>query len=97
MDIEWDENKREINLSKHGVDFEDAMSIWENLTVTRPSRDNSGESRFVSFGEVSGRLLVVVYTDRDNIRRIISARKANQRERKAYHAALSGHAPGSSA
>lgn len=94
MDFEWDEHKRETNITKHGIDFEDAIYIFEGIVLEKPDpRDYGGEKRIIAYGEVDARLLVVVYTWRDGARRIISARKANGREQRAYHATLSGVAP----
>ncbi len=94
MDFEWDERKREANFIKHGVDFEDAIYIFEGVVLEKGDpRDYDGETRIIAYGEVDGRLLAVVYTWREGARRIISARKANGREQRAYHATLSSVAP----
>lgn len=94
MEFEWDEIKRVSNLMKHGIDFEDALYIWEGTVIEKADpRSYRGETRFVTFGECDGRLMAVVHTWRGNCCRIISARKANKRERRAYDAALSGVAP----
>ncbi|MBK3804371.1 BrnT family toxin [Azospirillum brasilense] len=94
MDFEWDESKRLSNIAKHGIDFEDAMYIWDGTVIEKSDpRDYGGEKRFNSFGELDGRLLAVVHTWRGNTCRLISARKANDREQRAYHAALSSVAP----
>nr|WP_245987105.1 BrnT family toxin [Azospirillum thermophilum] len=72
------------------------MYVFEGPTIVRPDlRDYGTETRFVTFGHVDGRLLAVVHTWRGNVCRIISARKANKREQRAYHSALLGHAPDS--
>lgn len=94
MEFEWDANKNLTNYKKHCVQFEDAMYVFEGPTVQRKDlRDYDGETRFVTFGHVDGRLLAVVHTLRGDFCRIISARKANKRERRAYHSALLEHAP----
>lgn len=94
MDFEWDEEKRLRTLRERGIDFELAIEVWAGRVVERADpRDYDGETRFVCFGEVDGRLHAVVYTWRGDVRRIISARKANERERRAYHAALSRDRP----
>ena len=92
MEFEWDDKKAETNLKNHKVDFEKAIYVFEGPTVERVDpRDYGGETRFVTFGIVDGRLLAVVYTWRGNNCRIISARKANEREQRAYHSALLSH------
>jgi len=89
MEFEWDETKRHSNIEKHGVDFEDVIYIWEgDVKVAPDPRDYGGETRRLAFGAIDGRLFVVVHTWRGDVCRIISARKANERERRAYHAAL---------
>ena len=85
--FEWDEEKAQINLKKHGVTFEEACSVFSSplsLTIADPLHSDE-EDRFVTLGESSsGQLLVVVSTDRGETVRIISARGATRRERKNY-------------
>lgn len=85
--FEWDEEKSQINLKKHGVTFEEASSVFASplsLTIADPLHSDE-EDRFVTLGESnSGQLLVVVSTDRGEQVRIISARVATRRERKNY-------------
>jgi uncharacterized DUF497 family protein len=86
MIIVWNPKKAESNLKKHGVHFEEAMTVLVS-DVQLIIEDNShDESRFVALGFSKAlRLLVVVYCYRDeNIIRIISARKATRTERKQY-------------
>ncbi|MGA8401925.1 MAG: BrnT family toxin [Stellaceae bacterium] len=86
-DFEWDETKRQSNLAKHGVDFRRAILIFEGETLeVEDRRRNYQELRFRCLGEIAGRVYQVVYTPRELNRRIISARKANVREQRAYHA-----------
>ena len=87
MGFEWDERKRESNLLIHRVDFIDVLSIFDGATLEIvDDRFNYGESRIRCLGEIEGRVYVVVYTWRGVDRRIISARKANARERRTYYA-----------
>jgi len=87
MGFEWDERKRESNLLIHKVDFIDVLSIFDGATLEIvDDRFNYGESRIRCLGEIEGRVYVVVYTWRGVDRRIISARKANARERRTYYA-----------
>jgi len=87
MNYEWDENKRAINLAKHGVDFADAVGALEDpCGLTFEEADAEGEARFVSLGYgFCSRILYVVWTERgiDTIR-IISARKASPSEARHY-------------
>lgn len=87
MEFEWDEEKAEANRTKHGVSFPEASTVFgDPLSLTQYDPDHSDdEDRYVTMGESSdGRLLVVSHTDRDNRIRIISARRATRRDRKAY-------------
>ena len=88
MTFEWDTVKNSSNLAKHGIDFEDAVKIFQGPVLEKEdTRKQYGESRFVAFGLAVGRQLVVVYTQRGEHRRVISARRANAREQKAYREA----------
>ena len=89
LDFEWDRAKATENTRKHGVDFEEAVSVFEDpLSLTIPDPDHSiGEQRFIILGiSASGRLLVVSHTERASTIRIISARGADPRERRDYEA-----------
>lgn len=87
MKVEWDPEKAEANVTKHGVLFEEAVTALEDplsATFADPDRD-PGELRFVTTGLSSnGRILVVGHTDRGEAVRIITARPATPRERKFY-------------
>ncbi|MGH7898037.1 MAG: BrnT family toxin [Candidatus Binatia bacterium] len=85
MDYEWDEEKAKENLRKHGVDFADAVTVFEDdLAVTIPD-SSADEERFVTVGtDAMGRTLVIVYVWRDERIRPISARKATHTERRQY-------------
>ena len=77
-----------LNVEKHGIDFEDAIGIWEGGVLEVPSRGRHGENRIVSFGVFEGRIIAVVHTDRDGVRRIISARRTRRNEREHYETAF---------
>ncbi len=85
--FEWDRRKADLNLKKHGISFQEAASIFaDNLSITIPDPDHSAsEARFLDLGlSHRNRLLVVSYTERGEIIRIISARRASRSERKGY-------------
>lgn len=86
MRFQYDPTKAAANLRKHGVSFADAEGVLEDpLAVTVEDPDAEGERRFVTIGMGSaGELLVIVYTDRGDDCRIISARRATKRERRSY-------------
>ncbi|WLI90357.1 BrnT family toxin [Massilia sp. R2A-15] len=89
MKITFDAAKRESNRAERGLDFARAAEVFEGVTVTRSDeRKDYGEPRFVTSGRLDGRIVVVVWTPRGPARRIISMRKANEREIKKFIAAL---------
>jgi len=85
MSYIWDRRKAEENLKKHGIHFADAVSaLFDDLALTIEDAESS-ESRWVTVGmDHFGRILVVVFTWRDDEVRLISARKATPGERKQY-------------
>lgn len=87
MRFEWDPRKAEANLRAHGVSFAEAVTALEDdFALTREDRATGEELRFVTLGLSNlANLLVVVYTYREpDAIRLISAWKANKRQRKAY-------------
>ena len=86
MRFKHDPAKAAVNLKKHEVSFADAEGALEDpLAVTVEDPDAEGEQRFVTVGlGNAGELLVVVWTERDDECRPISARRATRKERKAY-------------
>jgi len=89
MAFEWDAAKNTANLAKHGIDFRDAVRIFEGPVLEKTDRRREyGEERIAAVGVVKGFGLYVVYTIRGGKRRIISARRANRHEREAYRLAL---------
>ena len=86
MIFEYDENKSILNRSKHGIDFNYAKIIFNSIRVTAiDKRKDYGEIRKISIGKIDSQICVVVYTEREDVIRIISARKANQRERRRFY------------
>jgi len=81
MKITYDPVKRAKTLEERGLDFEDAPEVFCGPTVTGPDmRREYGEERFITFGILHGREVVLVWTARGDTRRIISMRNANERE-----------------
>ena len=87
LSFEWDEQKARTNLRKHGVSFEEATTVFGDplsRTISDPLHSDE-ENRFVIIGRsFINRLLVVIYTERGDNIRIIAAREATSREKKAY-------------
>ena len=87
MNIEWDHRKAAANLRKHGIDFSDAATMLHDEQALTVKDSRAAEDRFVSLGmDALGRVLVVVFTWRGSVARLISARKATPRERRQYEA-----------
>lgn len=87
MEFTWDPDKATENVRKHGVDFVEASTIFgDPLEVAIPDPEHSeGEIRFLSLGQsAEARVLVVAYTEREGKIRIIHARMAAPKERRAY-------------
>jgi len=86
MNFEWDENKNEVNIAKHGLDFADAAQVFNlPLRISLDEREDYGENRWIGLGMLNDRVVVVVYTEPDDQTiRIISLRKALPYERKRY-------------
>jgi uncharacterized DUF497 family protein len=88
-EFEWDENKNQSNIIKHGLSFDEIVAIFTdpNLVTLQGKDGENGEARFMSIGRLplfDSIVVVVVYTDRNERRRIISARKASKKERSFY-------------
>lgn len=85
--FEWDRKKAQVNKRKHGITFEEASTIFGDiLSITIPDPAHSiAEFRFITIGtSIYNRLIVVVHTERNDVIRIISARKATRNEKKEY-------------
>jgi uncharacterized DUF497 family protein len=93
VEFEWDEQKRQSNIEKHGIDFVQGKQIWEGPTLEIPARERAGEHRIKAIGKLLSKadregevcvICTVIYTWREGTRRIISARLANRKERADY-------------
>ena len=89
MQIEYDQAKRDKTLVKRGLDFARAGEVFAGPTLDLPDdRSDYGEPRVISFGVLDERMVVLVWTERKSARRIISMRKANEREIESFSKAL---------
>jgi uncharacterized DUF497 family protein len=85
MEFEWDENKRRINLQKHDLDFANAhLAFTEDAFVIPDDREDYGDDRYILLGLMRERIVVIAFTIRDDVIRVISMRKANKQEQKSY-------------
>lgn len=93
MRYAWDPEKYAANLSKHGVAFEVIeQADWSSAFTLTDTRFDYGETRMLAYVMIGKRLHAVLYVKRGDVRRIISLRKANLRERKAYEKAFKNQA-----
>ncbi|HTQ15570.1 MAG TPA: BrnT family toxin [Rhizomicrobium sp.] len=91
MDFEWDAAKSAKNLRERGLPFDAGMALFDGPTLeARDGRLDYGETRIKAIGIVYAVVLVCVYSDRGEARRIISLRVASRKERNAYRAAYPG-------
>ena len=87
LQFEWNDKKARLNKRKHKLTFEEASTIFgDPLSITISGTVHSfGEDRFITIGtSINNKLIVVVHAGRDDIVRIISARKATQNEKRHY-------------
>jgi uncharacterized DUF497 family protein len=89
MKFDWSDAKRRQNASKHGIDLADCQKVFEGRTVTAvDARFAYGEQRFVTTGFLGDIVVVIVHTETADTIRLISARKANRHEQKAFFKAV---------
>ena len=87
MNFEWDPRKAAANARKHGVSFDEAMTVfadWESITIPDPDHSEDEERLLIVGLSSRGRVLVVSHADRDDNVRIISARRADAHERRKH-------------
>ena len=86
MNFEWDESKRESNLSKHGLDFSDAHQAFDlPMYIVPDDREDYDETRYQGIGLMNGNFVTLVFAEPDEMTiRIISLRRATAQERKIY-------------
>lgn len=85
MAFKWDPNKAQSNLREHGVSFETARKVFDDDAVFDILDDSAEEERWKHVGRIGTAVFVVVYTERGDNIRIISARRAVRIEEEAYY------------
>lgn len=89
MQFEWDDEKEKINIAKHGIDFATAALVFkdDNRLEVYDIEHSEYEDRYITIGIIDGvaYLVMVVYTERGEAIRLISARKATNAERRRYY------------
>ncbi len=84
-EFEWDEDKSQKTFESRGFDFDYVKEIFGGYVLEKTDeRRNYGETRIAAIGEIEGIEYFVIYTDRNGRKRIISARRANEDERREY-------------
>jgi len=85
MRCEWDESKRQSNIQKHGIDFIGIERVFAGYTITiLDDRFDYCESRFITLGLLSSRVVVITHAKTGEVIRIISVRKATKNEEASY-------------
>lgn len=86
VQFEWDDAKNRVNVLKHGIDFVDAIDVFNHPVLTAlDGREDYGEERWIALGWMKGTMAVVIYVERCGPTiRIVSARKATKQEAKRY-------------
>jgi uncharacterized protein len=83
--FDWDEEKREINLRKHKIDFTAAYEFdWDTAVILIDDREDYGELREIALGFIGVNLCSIAFTRGDGVIRIISLRKAHNKEKRLY-------------
>ena len=91
MEFEWDENKRALNIQKHGIDFFELQNAFNMpMLIKVDTRKDYGETRFIALGELSSSIVVLTYTERNDTIRLISARRATKNEQEIYFKQIYG-------
>ncbi len=87
MEFEWDENKNSLNTEKHKIDFDFASKIFNDIKRIEWEDERAiyNEQRFITIGKTANAIITVVYTIRNTVTRIISARTAKKQERTLYN------------
>ena len=84
MDFEFDFRKSRHNKLKHGIDFEEARKLWDDIDAIETISNYPGEERILRIGKIDNRLWTAIFTHRGNNIRIISVRRARQNETRRY-------------
>lgn len=85
MKFEWDEAKRQTNLRRHRLDFTDARAVFSSATFTfEDDRFEYDEDRYITLGLLRGTVVVIAHSEREEVIRVISMRKATKNEQRLY-------------
>lgn len=84
MKFDWDKNKSASNKLKHGIDFEEARKLWDDPSRVEIQASFPDEERFILIGKMRANIWTVIYTIREEAIRIISVRRAREKEASLY-------------
>lgn len=88
VEFEWDDNKAQSNIQKHGITFEEAVEVFfDPFHQMGDASVNSERREFILGYSLAQRILLVVYVERGELTRVVSARRATRQERKLYESA----------
>lgn len=90
MHFEWDEAKRALNLHKHGLDFAEAVVVFDDNHLILPTHPGTDEARFKAIGRIGPDYVTVIYTQREDAIRVISLRTSRHGERRQHQAVFGG-------
>ena len=90
MDFEWDETKRARNLLKHGLDFADAIFVFDGSHLILPTHPGTDADRFKAIGRIGPDYVTLIYTQREGAIRVISLRTSRHGERRQHQALFGG-------
>ncbi|OGQ08302.1 MAG: hypothetical protein A3G32_00010 [Deltaproteobacteria bacterium RIFCSPLOWO2_12_FULL_40_28] len=87
MNFEWDLEKNKVNKAKHGISFAEATTVWDSIhvEVENIAHTENGEVRNATLGLIQSKIYVVIWTQRKEIIRLISARRARSNEEKVFY------------
>jgi uncharacterized protein len=89
MDYEWSDEKNALNRQNHKIGFEAIEGFnWRHALIADRTRHSDGEQRFAAIGLMDGKFYTVIYTCREGRRRIISLRRSNKPEERAYEESI---------
>jgi len=85
MRFTWDKKKKKKNIEKHSIDFSELTRVFDKPMLTRiDNREAYGETRWISLGDLDGKIVILVYTEEGDTIRLISARRATKNEKRIY-------------
>jgi hypothetical protein len=84
MEFEWDEKKSRANKSKHGIDFNTALELWNDQDRIEIQTNFPAENRNALIGKIGPKLWTAIFTRRADAIRIVSVRRARKKETKLY-------------